>query len=346
MATASATDSFGMLEAASALPEQVAAAVERASGLSGLPAFEDVQSVVVLGMGGSGVAGDLVAAVAQPFMPVPVVVAKSYELPAFVGEGSLVFAVSFSGDTEETVEAASEAAVQGAKIVAVSRGGELTRLAKAWGSPIVPVPDDIPAPRAGVGALAIPPLVVLEDIGLFPGARQWVAEAVRSLAARRDEINGGAPLVADLARAIGRTIPLIYGGGSIGGVAAMRWKTQMNENAKIPAFWNAQPELCHNEIAGWGQHGDLTRQAITIVALRHDFEHPQVMRRFELVFRMVDEVVAGIVQVQARGEGQLAQLLDLLLVGDFVSLQLALNEGIDPGPAPALDEIKIALKEG
>jgi glucose/mannose-6-phosphate isomerase len=126
----------------------------------------------------------------------------------------------------------------------------------------------------------------------------------------------------------------------------MRWKTQMNENAKFPAFWNAQPELCHNEIAGWGQHGDLTRQAITIVALRHDFEHPQVMRRFELVFRMVDEVVAGILEVRARGEGQLAQLLDLMLVGDFVSLQLAMNEGIDPGPVPALDEIKIALKEG
>src|SRR5206468_511223 len=132
----------------------------------------------------------------------------------------------------------------------------------------------------------------------------------------------------------------------IDGVAAMRWKTQMNENAKLPAFWNAQPELCHNEIAGWGQHGDLTRQAITIVALRHDFEHPQVMRRFELVFRMVDEAVAGILEVRALGEGQLSQLLDLMLVGGSVSLQLAMNEGIDPGPVSALDEIKIALKEG
>ena len=145
---------------------------------------------------------------------------------------------------------------------------------------------------------------------------------------------------------IGRTIPLIYGGGTLGAVAAQRWKTQMNENAKIPAFWNAQPELCHNEVAGWGQHGDLTRQAITLVALRHDFEHPQVMRRFELVFQLVDEVVAGIAQIQARGEGQLAQLLDLILIGDLTSLQLALNEGIDPGPVPALDEIKTALKEG
>src|SRR5437588_3435437 len=343
---AQATDSQGMLAATLALPEQVSAAAERAIGLQGLPPIDDVNSVVVLGMGGSGIAGDIVAAVAGPFMPVPVVVAKSYELPAFVGEGTLVFAVSFSGDTEETVEATSEAAVQGAKVVVVSGGGELTRLGEAWGGPMVSVPEDIPQPRAGVGPLAGPALIALEEIGLFPGARRWVDEAVRGLVARRDELTGDDTLAADLARHIGRTIPLIYGGGAVGSVAAQRWKTQMNENAKVPAVWNAQPELCHNEIAGWGQHGDLTRQAITLVALRHDFEHPQVMRRFELVFRMVDEVVAGIQQVRARGEGQLAQLLDLMMSGDFVSLQLALNEGVDPGPVPALDEIKLALAEG
>jgi len=341
-----ALDSLGMVAATLDLPDQVAAAADRSSGLSGLPNIDDVNSVVVLGMGGSGIAGDLVAAVAGPFMPVPVVVAKSYELPAFVGEGTLVFAVSFSGDTEETVEATSEAAVQGAKVVIVSRGGELTRLGAAWGAPMVGVPDDIPQPRAAVGALAIPPLVVLEQIGLFPGARRWIDEAVRGLVARRDQITSDDSVIGDFARQIGRTIPLIYGGGAVGAVAAQRWKTAMNENAKIPAFWNTQPELCHNEIAGWGQHGDLTRQAITLVALRHDFEHPQVMRRFELVFQVVDEVVAGIVQIQARGEGQLAQLLDLILVGDLTALRLALNEGVDPGPVPALDDIKLALKEG
>jgi len=296
-----ALDSLGMVAATLDLPDQVAAAADRSSGLSGLPDIDDVNSVVVLGMGGSGIAGDLVAAVAGPFMPVPVVVAKSYELPAFVGEGTLVFAVSFSGDTEETVEATSEAAVQGAKVVIVSRGGELTRLGAAWGAPMVGVPDDIPQPRAAVGALAIPPLVVLEQIGLFPGARRWIDEAVRGLVARRDQITSDDSVIGDFARQIGRTIPLIYGGGAVGAVAAQRWKTAMNENAKIPAFWNTQPELCHNEIAGWGQHGDLTRQAITLVALRHDFEHPQVMRRFELVFQVVDEVVAGIVQIRARG---------------------------------------------
>src|SRR5437764_13402653 len=227
-----------MRDATLALPEQVAAAADRSKGLAGLPLIDDVNAVVVLGMGGSGVAGDIVASVAGPFMPVPVVVAKSYELPAFVGEGTLVFAVSFSGDTEETVEATSEAAVQGAKVVVVSGGGELTRLGEAWGAPMVSVPEDIPQPLAGVGALAVPPLIALEKIGLFPGARRWVDEAVRRLTARRDELQGNETAVTDLARRIGRTIPLIYGGGSIGAGAGQRWKTQMNENAKIPAFWH------------------------------------------------------------------------------------------------------------
>ncbi|MER3453042.1 MAG: bifunctional phosphoglucose/phosphomannose isomerase, partial [Acidimicrobiia bacterium] len=125
-----------------------------------------------------------------------------------------------------------------------------------------------------------------------------------------------------------------------------RWKTQFNENAKIPAFWNTQPELCHNEVAGWGQHGDLTRQVVTLVALRHDDEHPQVQRRFELVYELMEEVVASIVEVRAEGEGMLAQLFDLILVGDFTSLHLAFREGVDPGPVPALDHLKTSLASG
>src|SRR5205085_267899 len=166
------------------------------------------------------------------------------------------------------------------------------------------------------------------------------------LGSRRDELAGDDTLATDLARRIGRTIPLIYGGGSLGSVAAQRWKTQCNENAKVPAFWNASPELCHNEIAGWGQHGDLTRQAITLVQLRDDFEHPQVARRMEMVKHMMGEVVAGIHEVRAAGEGQLAQLLDLVLVGDLMSVELAMREGVDPGPVPILDEIKDALQSG
>ncbi|HEY5252995.1 MAG TPA: bifunctional phosphoglucose/phosphomannose isomerase [Acidimicrobiales bacterium] len=336
-------DSMGMFAATAGLPEQVAAAALVARGLVGLPDHEYVEQVVVLGMGGSGIAGDLMMAVAGPFLPVPVVVVKSYDLPDFVGPGSLVFALSFSGDTEETVEAAGEAAGSGANVVVVTSGGQLGKLAGEWNAPLVPVPGDIPQPRAALGAMAIPPLVVLEEIGLFPGATGWIELAVHQLSRRRDQLTVPGNLAEKLARSIGRTIPLVHGAEALGAAAALRWKTQVNENAKAPAFTAVYPELCHNEIAGWGQNGDVTRQVMTLLNLRHDAEHPQVVRRFELVAEILREVVADIIEVRAEGEGDLAQLLDLILVGDFVSLYLAAQEGIDPGPVPVLNELKDRL---
>jgi glucose/mannose-6-phosphate isomerase len=338
-------DSLDMWEATAGLPEQVADALGAARGLVGLPRRDTVEHVVVLGMGGSGIAGDVLMATAAPFMPVPVTVVKGYEAPKFVGANSLVFAMSFSGDTEETLEAASAAYEAGAAMVVVTSGGQLGRLADDWQVPVIPVPSAIPQPRAALGALAVPPLVVLEDIGLFPGAVQWIDQAVDQLRRRRDQLVGADSLAEELARRIGRTIPLIHSSGALGRAAAFRWKAQINENAKAPAFSNVYPELCHNEVAGWGQHGDATRQLITLVNLRHDAEHPQLAQRFELVEEVLREVVADIVEVRASGDGDLAQLFDLAIIGDFVSLYLAAREGIDPGPIPVLVDIKERLRE-
>jgi glucose/mannose-6-phosphate isomerase len=311
-----------------------------------LPDHDDIANIVVLGMGGSGVSGDLIAAVGQQFMPVPVVVCKGYDAPSFIDESTLVVAVSFSGGTEETITAVQEARLAGARVLAVTQGGELGELAEGWKAPILPVPDSIPMPRAGLGAVAIPPLIAFERMGLFPGAGEWVAEAVSQLRTRRDQLAKPGNPAEVLARHLGRTIPLVYGAGAIGGVAARRWKTQINENAKTQSFANEVPELCHNEICQWGQNGDLTRQAMSVVLLRHDDEHPQEARRFDLIEEIMDEVVAGIHTVRAEGEGILAQLFDLVLFGDMVSLHLAAQEGIDPGPIPVLMDLKAALATG
>ncbi len=336
-------DSVGMFDLAAALPEQVAAAAALADALDRpLPAHDDIENVVVLGMGGSGIAGDIVSAVAAPFMSVPVVVAKGYEAPSFVGPGTLCFAVSYSGSTEETVEAAQAAVAAGARLVVLSTGGELGELATAVGAPSVALPD-IPMPRAGVGAVSIPVLGILERVGLFPGARDYIADAVAQLRRRRDQLIRDGNGAQQLAREIGRTIPVAYGGDALGYVAAYRFKCQVNENAKAPAFAAAVPEMCHNEICGWGQHGDVTRQVVSVVRFRHDFEHPQVSRRFELTAEIVDEVVHTVLDVTAAGEGALAQLFDLVIQGDFTSLHMAVEAGIDPGPIPVLVELKDAL---
>jgi glucose/mannose-6-phosphate isomerase len=331
-----------MFDLAAALPDQVAAAAVLDADLDGLPDHEDIEHVVVLGMGGSGVSGEVVRAIAAPFMSVPLTVVKGYEAPSFVSEGTLCFAVSFSGGTEETLEAAQQAAAAGARMVALSNGGPLAELAASWDAPHIALPD-IPMPRAGIGAVSIPPLLVLERVGLFPGATQYVADAVDQLRRRRDELIVDGSSAQRLAAAIGRTIPVVYGGEPLGEVAAYRFKCQVNENAKAPAFWGALPEMCHNEICGWGQHGDVTRQVVTVVRFRHDFEHPQVARRFDLTHPVLDEVVHDVLDVQAVGEGALAQLFDLVIQGDFTSLHMATQAGVDPGPIPVLDELKAAL---
>ncbi|MEQ1785535.1 MAG: SIS domain-containing protein [Acidimicrobiales bacterium] len=335
-------DTVGMFDLAAALPEQVAAAAALGADVEGLPAHDDVEQVVVLGMGGSGVAGDVLAAIAGPFMPVPVIVAKGYEAPASVGPGTLCFAVSYSGDTEETVEAAQAAATAGARMVVLSTGGALGALARSWGAPHIVLPE-CPMPRAGVGSVSIPPLIVLERVGLFPGATQYVADAVEQLTRRRDKLIVDGGPAQRIAREIGRTMPIAYGGDALGAVAAYRFKCQVNENAKAPAFAAALPEMAHNEICGWGQHGDVTRQVMTVVRLRHAFEHPQVTRRFDLTYDILDEVVHAIVDIEAEGEGALAQLFDLVIQGDFVSLHMAAEAGVDPGPIPVLVDLKAAL---
>jgi len=334
-------DTDHMFEESAAFPEQVEQAFDRTRSLTGLPAREEIESVVVIGMGGSGIAGDVLAGVAGPLLPVPVTVVKGYECPHFVGETSLVFAVSYSGSTEETIEAATDAALAGARMVVVAGGGELARLANGWRAPLVGLPK-VPWPRAAFGAMAVPLIGVLWRMGLLAGADAWTERAVEQLKLRRDELagEGESSAAAEVARRIGSTVPLVHAGGSVGSAAALRWKCQVNENAKRLAFASTQPELCHNEVVGWGEASKEIGEQMTLVQLRHDAEHPQVGRRFEITAELIRPWVADIVEVRAQGEGELAQLFDLAYFGDYVSLWLAANAGVDPGPIDVLMWLK------
>ena len=182
-----------------------------------------------------------------------------------------------------------------------------------------------------------------ERLGLLHGVSAGIESAVSSCGKRRDSLVDGGGLALEIAQRLDRTIPLVQGAEGIGAVAARRWKTQVNENAKAPAFFSTQPEWCHNEICGFGQNGDVTRQVMTIVALRSSYENSRIERRFGLVDELVGEAVASTIEVRADGSGPLAQLFDLIMIGDFVSLHLAAREGIDPGPVPVLVEVKRRL---
>lgn len=339
------TDSLRFVDAVGGLPEQLTAAHEWAAGVdvSSLGTATDFDHVVVLGMGSSGIVGDALAAVASGSLPVPVVVLKQYRTPAFVGPRTLAFAVSYSGDTEETVAMATGAREAGAKLVTVSAGGALTEL----GDVHFACDPTLPVPRASLGATVAPLFVTLFRVGLLPDAHEWLVQAQTQLAVRRDKCHPGVAAPAnqarEVARRIGTTIPLFYGGGALGRVAAMRWKFDVNENAKAPAFWADYPDLDHHEICVWGQHGDVTRQVFTLVELRHGFEHERLERRFALTRELIEETLVQVLEVRAEGDGRLAQLLDLMYVGDWASCYLALDHDVDPGPIDAIVQLKDAL---
>lgn len=343
-----ALDTLDFVDAVHGLPEQVAAAHKAAGAIPAdrFPAADDVDSIVVCGMGGSGISGDVLASVGRRALPVPVTVVKDYDAPAFLGERTLVFAQSYSGDTEETLTTTHAALDAGAMVVAVTSGGALGALAREHDLLHFDCPSGL-QPRAALGALVVPLFVTTKRAGLLRDAHTWLLEAERTLAARRDScaaaVTGDTNPARAVARQIGRTVPLVYGGGPLGGVAAMRWKCDVNENAKAPAVWNVYPELDHNEICGWGQHGDVTRQVFTLVTLRHDFEGERVPERIAATTGLIDEALAATLEVRAHGEGPLAQLLDLMYVGDWTSLYLAYDNEVDPGPIDAIQQLKKEL---
>jgi glucose/mannose-6-phosphate isomerase len=346
-----AVDSLGVGEALCGFPEQLASAHERAARLDRgqLPDAGDFDHIVSLGMGGSGIAGDVIQAVGTATLPVPLTVLRHYRTPSFVGPRTLAFALSYSGRTEETLEMARGALASGARLITVSRGGPLEALARDHGLLHIGCAEDVPQPRFALGSLVAPLVVVLFRIGMLPEGHATLLKAQEQLKRRRDQCKPNADPernpARDLARRIGRTIPIIYGAGGFGSVAAMRWKCSINENAKAPAFWNVYPELDHNEVCGWGQHGDVTRQVFTLIELHQGMEHPQLARRMDATRELVDEALNQVITVDAQGEGRLAQLLDVMYLGDWTSYYLALDSDVDPGPVDAIDQLKARVAE-
>jgi glucose/mannose-6-phosphate isomerase len=343
-------DSLGVLESLRCFPEELAAAHEGAARLisrTTLPSSDDFDNVVFCGMGGSGVVGNIVVTAGTGTLSIPAIVLKQYRMPGYVGPRTLLFALSFSGDTEETLAMTQSALHMGARVVTVSGGGELESLGGDRGLLHLPCATNYPGPRFALGAMLAPVLVTLFKLGMMPETHAGLVRAQERLANRRDEcvpeVEGDRNPARRIARRIGRTIPLIYGMGGLGGTAALRWKQSMNENAKVPAFWNQYPELDHNEICGWGQHGDVTRQVFTLIELYHGLEHARLRQRAAASRRLVEEAVVQILEVEAGGEGRLAQVLDLIHLGDWASCYLALDNDVDPGPIDAISQLKAEL---
>jgi glucose/mannose-6-phosphate isomerase len=339
-----AADPAGMLQTVGRLGPQSRAGYEIGRAVEPIVGSLP-RAIVFCGMGGSGVAGDVVAAVFADLVAVPVVVVRASVLPAFCGPETLVVASSYSGETAETRGALEDAVRRGCPIVAIASGGSLLDRAREVGAAALLLPGGL-MPRAAFGLLVFAALGVVEAVGAMPDLAGEIAAATAELDDVATTLGAGAPAAVNeakrVAAEIGSRVPVVWGQG-LAAAAANRWKTQMNENAKVPAIASALPELDHNEVVGWSAG---TGGGFAVVALRHEGERPEDAARFRPSLEIAADAGALTTEVWARGDSALSRFLSLVAIGDHASTYLAALRGVDPTPIEAIVRLKQALAAG
>jgi len=367
MAQLAAADPADMLRQVASSAAQVRSAV-RATQEAGLDEIIDAgrpRAIVITGMGGSGVAGDVLAAACGPGCPVQVLPVHDYQLPAWVGAADLVIAVSCSGGTEETISAATEAVRRGCRLIGV--GGEespLAMIAQQARAPFVGV-QSAGMPRSTLWGLSMPLVVIASRLGLLEtGAEDHesaAAELERVSHLCRPDSESFVNPAKSLALELSGTLPMIWGSSPLAGVAAYRFGCQLNENAKYPALVGTLPEANHNQVvtfdgpfaagldgtvAAFGLDepgGDGPAVPLRLVLLRDSREHPQVTRRREESAQLAAERGIGVTELAAAGGGPLERLASLVQLIDYATVYLAIALGIDPGPVAAIQELKARI---
>ncbi|MFH1736513.1 MAG: bifunctional phosphoglucose/phosphomannose isomerase [Actinomycetota bacterium] len=343
-------DRSDMLGAIEAFPRHCQEAVELAKAtdlcdLADVANAGRINAVLVLGMGGSGIAGDVAKAVLEADLSVPLLVNKGYELPAFVDSGTLVVAVSYSGETEETLTAFEKAVEAGTQAAVITSGGQLAAKAKKLNAPVFMIPAGL-QPRAAIAYLVLPLITLMRRIGLAKRNTEDREELITLAEDLVNQYRGARPASENPAKKLAADlygkIPVIYGSDGITSVAALRWKCQFNENSKSPAFWNVFPELNHNETVGWQELVDISRQ-FHLVVLRDTGENARVAKRIELTLPLIAGNLGGISEVKSSGESLLMRLFSLIILGDFVSVYLAILYGVDPTPVERIRLLKDKL---
>lgn len=337
-------DRSRQLEHILGMPDQLRDAVWRVESAS-LEPHDAPGGLIVAGMGGSAIGGSLARAVLGDRASRPIVLARGYALPAWTTPDTTVLCASYSGTTEETLAVYEAAGALGARRVVATTGGKLAAEARAEKVPVIPLPGGF-QPRAAVAYS----LVVALEVAALCGAGERLHAEIDVAAAHAEELvarwgpdGADDSLPRELARGLRDTVPQISGAGLTAPVA-YRWKTQINENAKVPCFAHEFPELDHNEIVGWEGAGQLGR--FSAVFLDDCDLHPRIRQRIELTRGLIASHAAATFRVESVGQTRTERLVSLVLLGDLVSLYLAVLRGIDPTPVALLDQLKGALAGG
>ena len=339
-------DPENMREHLHGLPQQCLTAWYKARGFELPQDYAETDKVVVLGMGGSAIGGDLARSLLLSQDKPILFVNRDYNLPAFVDEKTLVIASSYSGNTEETLSAFSQALKTTCKKLAMTTGGELKALAEDGGVPVFHI-DIVSQPRAALGYSFIPLIAFLQRLG-FVGDKSGEVEAMtkdleKLLGELKETVTTGSNRAKELATKMHNRIAVIYGAGILSEVAR-RWKTQINENSKTWAFYETFPELNHNAVVGYQFPQELYSK-IFVVLLRCPSLHPRILARYQITNDLLEQNAISHRFVDSHGDSQLSHMMSLIYIGDWVSYYLAILNETDPTLVKAIDYLKKHLSE-
>ncbi|HKW78357.1 MAG TPA: bifunctional phosphoglucose/phosphomannose isomerase [Candidatus Limnocylindria bacterium] len=337
-----AADPANMLDRIKELGTQVRDAWRIGKGAQLPPALADVRTIVLAGMGGSAIGGDLAAALLAGDLKIPMVIHRDYGLPAFVGRDSLVIASSYSGNTEESLSSFGEAQKRGAKVLALTTGGKLAELAKGANYPVVTFSYKA-QPRAALGYSLGLVLGCLVRIGFVRDLGADIDAALADLAKIEERVHEGARTNDAKKMAIelyGRVI-FAYGAGVMG-VMARRVKGQWNENAKNWSAFDVMSELNHNAVVGF-PHPPIAKDALTVLLLRSDRDNPRHKIRFDVTAELLARAGVPSKTLKFAGANMLSEVLQMVMFTDYVSFYLALLNGADPSEVRSIDYLKDRL---
>lgn len=340
-------DPRGMAALVDALPDHVEQALARTDAAPWRLPIADPDLVAVGGMGGSAIAAELTGALHRDTLPRPWLVVRDYRWPACVGPRSLAVLSSNSGNTEETLSLEAAARERGVPAVALSSGGELASRARARGLHLQEVPSGMP-PRAALFHGWVPMTRLVAALGWAADPAPAWREATTAMREARSRLGPAGPEAVNAAKRLardchGRLVFLYSATGPVEAVA-LRWRQQLNENAKLPAHSAAVPELNHNEIVGWQVAGALQRGS-SVIVLRDREDSAEATLRLDLTAEYAARQGAAVHEVRSSGESRLARLASLVQFGDYFSLYLALLGGADPVDITSIDEFKKRLAE-
>jgi glucose/mannose-6-phosphate isomerase len=307
----------------------------------------DYFNILVSGVGGSAIGGDILRIIAQHKTSIPIAVNRNYDIPAYVNENTLFLAVSYSGNTEETIASVQKASDKKANIICITSGGKIAKMADLMGWGKVILPGGLP-PRAATGYLFAPLALILEEIGYLPGVNGEIQETIKILKYIWNDYGLSAPAeenkALSIARELKRTIPVIWGAQGATEISALRWKTQLNENTKCLAYYNVFPELNHNELVGLEIPDSLISQMVAVF-LCDNHEHYRIKKRMEITQNLIADKIKKVIKVNSQGESLMARIYSLCYIGDLVSVYLAAEYDIDPNPTHMIDYLKEKLAD-